>query len=296
MPSPLAFDACSPRRLLLPDGAEIAYRVVGPPEEAGASCTVLAFNGAYLNMALWRHAADAWAAAGVRVLLHDCRGVGASRAAAHDAAVDQFTFDRYCADAAALLEHVGAAKVVVAGMAWGARPALVFAARHPQLTAACLLYDLSVGNSSTPEHADAQKKSLMLARDEVERLGIKEPPSNDKSSFEHADRGMAGRAMAATSKPPYNRHDTFLEIVAGGVLCPTLIAIGEFDPNLVVKDGGARAVVATLERRLPAQQACELTILHATGHASLRTSPLQCAAVALDFLRRARIVSRPSAL
>lgn len=295
MAPPVTFEACSPQRLVLPDGAEIAYRAIGPPE-VDASCTVLAFNGAYFNMALWRNVADTWAAAGIRVLLHDCRGVGTSQAARHDAARDQFTFDQYCADAVALIKHESTAKVVVVGMAWGARPALVFASRHPEVTTACVLYDLSVGNSMTPEHSGAQKFSLMLARDKIKRLGIKEPLENGKASFEHADRKMAGRAMAATSKPPYDRHDTFLEVVAVGVSCPTLVAMGEFDPNLVVKEGGARTVVAALEHRLPARPACELRILDATGHASVRTSPLQCATTAVDFLRRAQVLSRPSAL
>merc|ERR1740129_2364963 len=156
-------------------------------------------------------------------------------------------------------------------MAWGARPALLFAALFPELTQACVLYDLSLGNSLTPEHSGAQKFSLLLARDKLVRLGgLGEPPSTDKDFNRHSDPKMAARAMAATSKEPYSDYARFMEVAVDKVQCPTLVAMGEFDPNLVVKEGGARKVVERLRRRLPG---AALHVLEAAGHASVRTNP-----------------------
>uniref|UniRef100_A0A7S4QP14 AB hydrolase-1 domain-containing protein n=1 Tax=Alexandrium monilatum TaxID=311494 RepID=A0A7S4QP14_9DINO len=289
-----SYDTSPTQHFECPDGAVLAYRIVGGPSPPARACSILAFNGAYCNTAQWRHAANLWASAGVRCILQDVRGSGESAAASLDEVRGQFTFDRYCEDAAALLQHLGIDKVVVVGMAWGARPALLFAARYPGTSEACVLYDLSLGNSLTTEHLGAQRYSLALARDKLARLGgLGEPPDTDKDFNRHADQHMAARAMAATSKKPYDDYLAFMEIAVDKVLCPTLVAMGEFDPNLVVKEGGARTVVERMRQRLPG---AELRVLEAAGHASVRSTPLQCARAALDFLRRSGVAAPAAAL
>jgi pimeloyl-ACP methyl ester carboxylesterase len=66
--------------LALEDGAKVAYRVVGPPIPSGGDsvCTVLCFNPGGCSLVAWAHAAAQLAAAGVRCVLHDCRGLGGS--------------------------------------------------------------------------------------------------------------------------------------------------------------------------------------------------------------------------
>ena len=50
---------------------------------------------------------------------------------------------------------------------------------------------------------------------------------------------------------------------------------------------GAEDVAIALRRWMPAT---ELMVLDAAGHASIKTSPIQCATIALDFLRRVAYV------
>ena len=68
----------------MPWGA--GYAVTGP---ADASATVLCFNPGGANLISWEIASELLAAAGVRLVLHDCRGLGFSDVpAAHDAKED----------------------------------------------------------------------------------------------------------------------------------------------------------------------------------------------------------------
>jgi len=262
-------------------GADIAYALAGPPESA---CTFLCFNGAFLSYEQWRVVAAPLASAGARLLVHDVRGTGLSSAAPKDVeGAEQFTFDRYADDAAALLSALNLLqRVVVWGMAWGARAALVFAARHPERTAALLAYDISVGVAA-PIRA-AQRMGMLLARDKMKRQGIVEPANEAKDlTNRHLNQKLAEMAMHATSKAPYDSAETFMAATLGAVDCPILVALGEFDPNLVLSPGGAYEVVEKLQTRLPAT---ELHILDATGHGSVNHRPLLCANVALDFVRR----------
>ena len=67
-----------------------------------------------------------------------------------------------------------------------------------------------------------------------------------------------------------------------GVTCPTLVAMGEFDPNLVARPGGANEIVGALRPVLPV----ELRIMEACGHASVLHRPTLVAMVLLDYLCR----------
>ena len=129
------------------NGAQLRVSIKGP---ADSQATVLLFNGAFCNLTMWDAAVPMLNAAGVRTIAHDCRGVGESFPAPKDiVGSEQFTFEQYADDAAALLDTLGVKSVVAWGTAWGARPAMVFvpnlvcALRHRARTDGVCLYDLT---------------------------------------------------------------------------------------------------------------------------------------------------------
>lgn len=274
--------------LTLGDGARLAYCVVGPPPGRAHSCTLLCFNPGGCTLLSWERTARHLAAVGVRCILHDCRGVGASAPAtadgkAHDA---QYTFDTYAGDARALLEHLAVEDAVICGSSWGARPAAVTAALLGGRAAGVCLFDISFGKAEPP----LQKSGERLARDKLRRLGLGavEPGPEWKRFLAGKS---ADRAMNATNKPPYDAAATFAAAVlpsderaASGILCPALIALGEFDPNLVAKPGGANDVFNWLQARPHA--ITEMRVMEAVGHASVVYRPMLCAQVLCDFLGR----------
>ena len=113
----------------------------------------------------------------------------------------------------------------------------------------------------------AQRTGTKLARAKMERVGIVEPfpPQNFQ---EHANRKLAGMAMHATSKAPYDTAESFLASITT-LKCNTLLATGEFDPNLNVDPGGTEAIAEHLRPMCAAHgKAVELKVLESTGHGS----------------------------
>ena len=132
------------------------------------------------------------------------------------------------------------------------------------------------------EHRPLQESGEQLAREKCKRLGIVEP----RTDFSKIGGGLGPNGKLsmlttmATGKAPYGDGETFLKAYLGGVSCPTLVAMGEFDPNLVAKPGGADDIVAALLPVLPAK----LRIMEACGHASVVWRPTLVAMVLLDYL------------
>ena len=94
------------------------------------------------------------------------------------------------------------------GASRGAQGAAVFGIRHPARCCGVVMSDMSVGLSAGAGWQLAQAMGGVLANDKMARLGIVEPrpaPYN-----EHANRKLAGMAMHATSKAPYNDPGLFL--------------------------------------------------------------------------------------
>eukprot|EP01043_Picozoa_sp_COSAG02_P018501 COSAG02_NODE_865_length_16381_cov_14.799533_10_plen_310_part_00 len=253
----------------LGQGATLNYVVHGP--EDGPA--VLLFNGAFSNLGIWSETIPILVEAGVRCIAHDCRGVGDSTPTSKDVAgSEQFTFEQYADDAAALLDILGIESVISWGVAWGSRPAVVFGIRHPTRCVGVVMQDMSVGVSSGEGWRLAQTMGGVLAADKMKRLGIVEPVL--PRFTEHANRKLAAMAMHATSKPPYDAPDSFLKELDKLLVANVLVATGEFDPNLVADRGGSYDVVTRLQSRLPH---AELIILENTGHGSVAQRPTLCA-------------------
>ena len=128
----------------------------------------------------------------------------------------------------------------------------------------------------------------------MKRLGITEP----RTDFKIIGGGPnAMNTMMATGKPPYNKAETFADTVLPtectvgwtapsnvscfvccaapfshgiGHVCQflaALVAMGEYDPNLLPK-GGAHQVFAWLQARRPSNCHSEFAIMNAVGASS----------------------------
>ncbi len=182
------------------------------------------------------------------VIRHDVRGTGQSAGSGRE----RYTFEQYAEDAVALLDHVGAGGPAIAwGMAWGARVALMIAARHAERISRVVLSDLGID----PADVEAQKAGYVAARHARAAAGIEEIEKPEGFNV-HRDMKQARRAMAATMLHPD------LMPVARQVRQPVLIATGEHDPNM---PSSRRALAGLADARLE--------VLALTGHGSLLQRP-----------------------
>jgi 3-oxoadipate enol-lactonase len=202
------------------------------------------------------------------VVRHDVRGTGRSRLSPGG----ELGLDRYADDAAAVLDFVGAARCIVWGMAFGSRVALAFASRHSARVVALALYDASV-ESPDPQ---AQAESARRARERRSALGVAEV-NLDPAWFANDDpdtlRAALRAAYAGGSRASY----------AEGVSVPTLIATGEFDPNLPAS--------GRLHQMIPGS---ELVVLEAVGHGSVLQRPELCLEVFEHFVAQRHAELTPS--
>lgn len=136
----------------------------------------------------------------------------------------------------------------------------------------------------------------VLARDKMKRLGVVEPTTN--SAFQqHKNRKLASMAMHATSKAPWDSAANFKAAIAEqltGRPC-VLVATGEFDPNLVAKEGGSRACLDFMQGEV-GLTAAELNIMEATGHGACVMRPGLSVRVFLEWGRRQGLVAPCSSL
>lgn len=226
-------------------------------EVDGAGPDLLLVNGAYCTVRQWDRVVEALAARH-RVIRFDVRGTGRSAAGP----AGEYTFERYADDIAAVAGALGADSLSIWGMAWGARVALVTAARHRRLVNRVILSDLSID----PADVEAQQRGAAAAKAERAALGIPEVPK-PAGWRDHDDIVEAGRALSATVLHPD------LYPVAEAVGQPTLICTGEHDPNL-----------ASSRRALRALADGRLEVLRHTGHGSVLQRPDLIVDLVLDFL------------
>jgi pimeloyl-ACP methyl ester carboxylesterase len=129
------------------DGAEIEYEV------RGAGPAVVFLHAFPLGHFMWDGAVAALEGTH-RVLRFDARGFGGS-----PPGDGPLTMDRIADDAAALMDHVGIARAVVAGCSMGGYAAFAFARRHAERLAGLVLQDTRAGADT----AEARSNRATLA-------------------------------------------------------------------------------------------------------------------------------------
>jgi 3-oxoadipate enol-lactonase len=240
------------------EGADIYATRSGRPDRPA----LLLCNGARCNTSMWDPLMSELERRFL-VVRHDVRGTGRSRLVPGA----ELGLDRYADDAAAVLDFIGAARCIVWGMAFGSRVALAFASRHSARVAALTLFDASV-ESPDPQ---AQAESARRARERRRALGMAEG-TLDPAWFANDDpdtlRAALRAAYANGSHASYARR----------LRVPTLIATGEFDPNL--------SASRRLHRMIPES---ELVVLEAVGHGSVLQRPALCLEVFEHFLAQRQV-------
>lgn len=198
---------------------------------SGSGPALVLVNGAWCNLHQWDRLVDRLAEH-FTVIRHDVRGTGQSAGGPDD----EYTFEHYAEDVVGLVNDAGFERFSVWGMAWGARVAVMTAAVHGARIDRVVLSDLGID----PADVDAQKQGRVDAKAARVEAGVDEASPID-GAFDHADRDLALRALNATRLHPDLM--PFVERIS----LPTLIATGEFDPNLV---SSRRALAGLSDGRL----------------------------------------------
>jgi len=226
--------------------------------EVDGSGPVLALvNGAFCNLRQWDGILDELTPH-FTVIRHDVRGTGRSPAGP----AEENTFEQYAQDLVAIVRAEGYERFSLWGMAWGARVALVAAAQFPEAIDRLVLSDLGID----PADTEAQKAGVTAAKAARAEAGIAEVDQPD-GAFDHDDPDAAARALRATFLHP----DLFPFVEQ--IVAPTLIATGEFDPNIV---SSRRALNGLADGRLVELQLAE--------HGSVLRRPRTVLDAVLPFL------------
>lgn len=138
------------------DGIELSYTDLG----SGDPLLLVHGTGAY--SAIWGEAA-ARLADSHRVIVYDRRGFGASQGKRAK------RLHQHAQDAAALLEHLGAAPAVVVGWSGGGPIALDLAASRPDLVSSLVLIEPAVSLSLAPSVGTVRMSSQMQFRWRIRR-------------------------------------------------------------------------------------------------------------------------------
>ena len=234
------------------DGAALNVEADGP-EDAPA---VLLWHGANCTVRSWdlvvSRLADRY-----RLIRFDVRGHGQSAPAR--APETEYTFERYAADANAMLDHFGVVRCHVWAFAWGSRAALAYCALHPERAISAALFDASIGKPDVATQREGTREAVRRQR----AAGIRFQPPEGWN--EHVDPDAAAASLRA-----WTRFD--LPGAVDRLSMPTLVATGDLDPNLE----SSRDMVA----RAPDAR---LVVLPDVGHGSILQRPDLSTETWLDF-------------
>jgi class 3 adenylate cyclase/pimeloyl-ACP methyl ester carboxylesterase len=107
------------------DGVNIAYATIGEGPTVVDASNIWGILHMYRHVAIVRTLYDAVAAAGLRVVLFDSRGMGSSDRS------DDYSFDARLRDFEAVCDAAGGDAFFITGLAEGVPKAIAYAARHP---------------------------------------------------------------------------------------------------------------------------------------------------------------------
>lgn len=254
-PNPPPLEFYQTRFLTTRDGVRIAYRDTGQVGDR----TVLFCNGGGQAMAVWNRIAEPLAYGNGRVLLHDRRGTGESETGAPES----HTFETFRDDAFAVMDAAGVREAVVCGLAFGSRVAVRMALDEPQRLTGLVLFDAT----GAPPAPEAER---IAGAEEAERLrtaaGIPTPPRDPAwTAMKYPDaRGLNARALQG--------HPDWISGLST-IRMPTLIAVGEQDPNI---EGGRR-----MAREIPGARFVAMPM---TGHGSNVQRPDMLLGLLREFL------------
>lgn len=195
------------------EGADLHVEVDG----SNRNPALLLWPSGSANTKVWQHLVP-YLTERFRVIRIDIRGVGRSTVESRDDS--QFTFKRYAADAAAVLDNLAIARCHVWAQSWGSRAAIVFCALHTSRVVSASLY---AANLDLPDVA-AQRRGSEQARQERVELEI-QTSSNTADFTSHTNPETVSHAMGAVRRVE-------LSDLIDELRMPLLIGTGTHDPNL----------------------------------------------------------------
>ncbi|MCU1471224.1 MAG: alpha/beta hydrolase [Glaciihabitans sp.] len=213
-------------RTLQRDGGRIAYDV------QGAGPLVICAPGMGDIRQTFRYLVPALVAAGYRVATFDLRGHGES-----DTTFASFDDEAEASDIVALSEHLGGPATVV-GNSMGAAAGVIAAARRPELVSALVLVGPFVREpkmnallGALMKIATAPLWAAPVWKTYLPSLYAGRKPADQAEFAAQANAAMKRRGYATTfSKTTHTTHDP-AEAVLGKVSAPTLVVMGELDPD-----------------------------------------------------------------
>ncbi len=246
-------------------------------DDVGTGPVVLLLHAFPLSAAMWQPQIEALRSR-YRVIAPDLRGFGGS-----DAPPGPYSMDTLADDAAALLEHLGVSRAVVAGLSMGGYIAFAFWRRHRDRVAALVLADTRAGADSEEGRATREVNARLAEEQGAGAIADKLIPNlvapgasqavrdtlralitaNSPDGIAGALRGMAARPDSSPDLP--------------GIDVPVLIIVGE-------EDGLTPPVES--ERMAAALPDATLARIPGAGHLSNLEQPEAFNAALLAFLER----------
>jgi len=218
-----------------------------------------------------------------RVVALDMRGHGDSSWAGEG----NYTTEDYADDVAALIEHLGLARVIVLGGSLGGRVALVYAAEHPEAIAALVMED--VGAVRPPSIAQNFAATIAAGDpelDTVEAWAQRFQGQNRRTPMQyflhnarHATKRLPNGKLGLKRDPAIQRDFVPLELwsYVEKVRAPLLLLLGS-ESTIVGEDQQARF-------RETAPQV-EMVTIQGAGHIVVHDRPEEFEAAVRGFLRR----------
>jgi 3-oxoadipate enol-lactonase/4-carboxymuconolactone decarboxylase len=247
------------RQFTAPDGVRIAYRDSG----RASAPAILFCSGGGQAMAIWNSIATPLTATH-RVILHDRRATGES----DPGAPESHSFRTFRDDALGVMNLAGVRKATVCGLAFGSRVAVRIALDAPARAGGLILFDATGGPAAPEPERRAGAEEAMRLRTAA---GIATPARDPAWTATRNPEASSFNARALRGQPAW------IEDLAT-IRCPTLVAVGEQDPNL---EGGRRMASEIPGARFEA--------MPMTGHGSNAQRPDLLLALIKDFLGQNRL-------
>ena len=234
------------------EGAQLNVIDQGNPQAK----PVLLWHGAACNLNMWDHVI-AQLDKQFRFIRFDIRGVGRSLPAS---GTDQYSFYQYAKDANYILDSLNITRCHIWSLAWGSRAALAFCSLYPDRVLSAAFFDASIDTADV----EAQKRGHLRALKQQDATGIERFERPDDWNLHHDKKSMQQAMTAAAAFD--------LSTAASNLELPTLIATGDYDPNLVSSRKLANLIDgATLE------------VMKNVGHGSVLQRPDLAARLFCDF-------------
>jgi len=215
-------------------GLEMAY------VDSGKRPAVVLLHGYPFDKSMWSEQIDAIAAAGLRAIAPDLRGLGETKSSSAEAMMDEMA-----RDAAALLDHLSVGKAVICGLSMGGYVAFEFMHLFPTRVLGLVLTGTRAPADNEQEKAGREQQVQTMLRAGMVPISIATLPKllASRTLAEKADIVKRVRAMITKSDPKgaaaaqrgmAARRDYTADLPAINV--PTLIIVGREDSIRPITD------------------------------------------------------------